>query len=177
MKGVVMLLKLVLGFVMFALPAAGCGSPKAEKAAQAPSNPEEPSRSVAMQADDAPPAAPPPAEAPPQAQPENPEPQAGIGDLLDQLERSAADLHAFIAKVTYDRRDELVGKTETRTGELIYQFNPETKQKKFAILFDSLLVGNRLREERKHFIFDGRWLAEIDAKEKQFIKREIVPPG
>ena len=170
-----MLLKLVLGLLL-AMPSAGCGSPKAEQVSQQASADQD-DAAIAVTVPAPVKDAQPPADAPPPAQPENPQAGDDLGGLLDELERSAADLHAFTARVTYDRRDELVGKTETRTGELIYQFNPESKQKKFAILFDSLLVGNRLREESKHFIFDGRWLAEIDAKEKQFIKREIVPPG
>ncbi|MHC4786473.1 MAG: LolA family protein, partial [Planctomycetota bacterium] len=35
----------------------------------------------------------------------------------------------------------------------------------------------RRREHRKHYIFDGSWLVEIDHEAKIFIKRQIVPPG
>jgi hypothetical protein len=171
MKGLPMaMLKLIPVMLMMMLTSAGCGSPQAELPPR--QTREAPADSVEQE------------KAAPQEDPAAPNASAGdqadaaeVGTLLDDLERGAADLTAFTARVTYDRRDELVGSTETRTGDLIYRLDPESRQKKFAILFDSLLVKNRLREESKHYIFDGRWLAEIDAKEKQFIKREIVPPG
>jgi hypothetical protein len=125
----------------------------------------------------------PPAPNDPQQPPQDPaasQPPAAanpVESLLDKLERSAADLNAFTAKVTYDKQDAVLGRPERRTGELIYRVDPDTKRKTFAILFDSVIIGQRKRNDLKHYIFDGRWLVEINPKEKQFIKREIVAPG
>lgn len=108
-----------------------------------------------------------------------PQPQipAELNALLDELEASAEDLHAFTAEVTYEKQDAILGRKELRAGKLIYRLDPHSREKAFAILFDSTIVNNRKRQDPKHYIFNGRWLAEIDAQNKQFIKREIVPPG
>jgi hypothetical protein len=95
----------------------------------------------------------------------------------EQLEKNAKDLNAFTAKVMYEKEDALLGRKELRTGDLIYRVDPQSKEKSFAIFFDATIVNNRKRQETRRYIFNGRWLAEIDDKEKQFIKREIVPPG
>ena len=121
-----------------------------------------------------------PPEQPPAAQP----PLAGggaaaidpdIDALLTRLEASAKDLTSFAATITYEKEEALLARTETRTGEIIYRI--ETGNKSFAVLFDNRIIKNRLENRLYHYVFDGRWLAEIDHENKQFIKREIVPPG
>jgi hypothetical protein len=71
--------------------------------------------------------------------------------------------------------DELLERTEIRTGEVIYQTKPGGS-KRFAILLERLIVRNRARAHRKHYVFDGSWLVEIDHESKIFIKRQVVPP-
>ncbi|MHC4709536.1 MAG: hypothetical protein ACYTA3_03705, partial [Planctomycetota bacterium] len=66
-------------------------------------------------------------------------------------------------------------RTEIRTGEVIYQVKPGGS-KRFAILLERLIVRNRARDHRKHYVFDGSWLVEIDHESKIFIKRQVVPP-
>ncbi len=105
--------------------------------------------------------------------------------LLDALEESHASLTGFTAKVRYDK-ESLVGR-ETRLGEVVFIADvhagstdtraSEHTSRRFAILFDTHIDGRHKRERLKHYIFDGRWLAEINHDDKQFIKREIVPPG
>jgi len=97
--------------------------------------------------------------------------------LLTELEGGAADLRAFTADIVYEVEDALLGEKVVRKGELIYRARPETKQKSFAILFDTVIENRRKREKLKHYIFSGRWLVEVDHDEKLFIKREVVPPG
>jgi hypothetical protein len=124
------------------------------------------------------PEAPAPVAPPPAAQPPlDPE----LDQLLTRLEAAARDFHAFSAKIAYEKRDALLDRRELRTGEILYRIEPDKKA--FAVLFDSLTIlpaggGAGRREQRpQHYIFDGRWLAEVNEKDKQFIKREIVPPG
>lgn len=95
--------------------------------------------------------------------------------LLTRLEASAKDLTSFSARITYEKEDALLGRPELRTGEIIYRIDGENKS--FAVLFDSRIINNRKESRLYHYIFDGRWLAEIDQEARQFIKREIVPPG
>lgn len=100
-----------------------------------------------------------------------------VNALLDKLEKNAADLQAFTAKIAYEKEDAVLGRNELRTGELIYRLDPKTGEKSFAALFDSTIINGTKRNSPMHYIFNGRWLAEIDQQKKQFIKREIVPPG
>jgi hypothetical protein len=96
--------------------------------------------------------------------------------LLDELERSASDLRDFQAEFIYFKHDAVLDHDQIRTGEVVFQARPGGT-KRFAILMERLIVGTRARDRRTHWIFDGRWLVEIDHEEKIFIKREIVPPG
>lgn len=98
-------------------------------------------------------------------------------ELLDRLETAAADLESFTAEIIYENWDDLLGRREIRQGKIIYQIDPDTDAKNFAILFESLTVNQRRQTRLRHFVFRDRWLAEIDHEAKQFIKRELVPPG
>lgn len=123
----------------------------------------------------------PPAAAP--AVPQAPSPRAAeaidpaLDALLTKLESSAKELTSFAAKIAYEKEDAILMRTETRTGEIIYRIDNDRHNKAFAVLFNSRIVGNRKENRLYHYIFDGRWLAEIDHENKQFIKREIVEPG
>jgi hypothetical protein len=101
---------------------------------------------------------------------------AEVDQLLTKLENAAAELRDFTAKVRYDKWDPVTSRWEIRAGELIYQLKPD-KSKRFAMLFDTLIVGDRRQERKAHFIFDAGWLVEVDHERKQFIKRQIVAPG
>jgi hypothetical protein len=104
-----------------------------------------------------------------------PTPPDPLEELLGRLERSAESLKGFKTDIRYIKVQELLGRKEIRQGELIYQLDGE--KKRFAIMFDQLQVGNRLETRPRHYVFDGRWIAEIDHESKQFIKREVVAPG
>ncbi len=99
------------------------------------------------------------------------------GEWLDRLEQQAGSLKAFTAKVLYQHFDDLLGRRETRTGNIIYKVDETTRNTSFAVLFERIVVGNRAENRAKHYIFADRWLVEIDHEAKQFIKREVVPPG
>ena len=71
-------------------------------------------------------------------------------DLLARLERSASDLRDFQAGVTYWKWDSVLERDEIRQGEVVYQVDPVTGTKRFAILLERLIVGNRARTLRKH---------------------------
>lgn len=125
----------------------------------------------------APPAVAPVAEPPRAESPESTSPaiDPAIDALLTRIESSAKDLASFAAKIAYEKEDAILLRTETRTGEIIYQI--EGDQKRFAVLFDRRIIPPRADARLYHYVFDGRWLAEIDHENKQFIKREIVAPG
>ncbi len=114
---------------------------------------------------------------PPATQPQPEAEPDPVEDLLDRLERSSADLRDFQAKIRYDIWDAVTEEKQIRSGELIYQVDPDDGAKRFAILFDTFIFGNRQEKEAKHYIFADGWLVEIDHERKQFIKRQIVAPG
>jgi hypothetical protein len=140
------------------------------------------SQSAAGPAAGDPPAAGPSTEPAAVPAPRNPPPQLVVdapnpaGLLLDRLERSHADLRDFQADVVYQKWDNVLKRPELRSGEVLFQVKPDGT-KRFAILLEKLIIRNRSREHRKHYVFDGSWLVEIDYKAKLFIKRQIVPPG
>jgi hypothetical protein len=104
-----------------------------------------------------------------------------IDETLQRLEAGAADLKAFTATIYYETYNDLLDRREIRTGEIIYRIQRSEDVARditsFAVLFDALTIGQRRSERLKHYVFHDRWLAEIDHETRQFIKRELVPPG
>jgi hypothetical protein len=96
--------------------------------------------------------------------------------ILTRQEREAADVRTFTADVRYEAWDDILARREIRSGHIIYDVDAAGRRS-FAVLFDRLIVGQRAQDRRKHYIFSGRWLVEVDHETKQFIKRELVPPG
>src|SRR6185295_11172852 len=87
-------------------------------------------------------------------------------DLLNALERADQNLVSLTAEVRYDRTFELQGDRQVRLGNLYFVNNrpapptaeaqPLAPDRKFAVSFKSLQVGEILREEPKVYIFDGQ---------------------
>src|SRR6185295_15400829 len=50
-------------------------------------------------------------------------------------------------------------------------------QRKFAVRFNKFMIGPTERDEDRSYIFDGQWLMEKDAKERSFLKKQVVGPG
>jgi hypothetical protein len=107
------------------------------------------------------------------ADPAAPAPTTALG-WLDRLEAAGKDLKTYQAKVIYDRRQELLGDRVIRMGDVHYMAGPPAR---FAIRFDKMVVGQELRDRPRHYIFDGSWLVEKHANQRQFIKRQVVAPG
>lgn len=92
---------------------------------------------------------------------------------LEKVE--AVQIESLTADVSYFRTDPILDRREIRTGRLLFQ--KVDKKREAAILFDTLIIGSRRETKQKHYIFSGRWMAEVDHDRKQFIKRELVAPG
>lgn len=110
-----------------------------------------------------------------QFEPPHPSP---VDAALESIERAGVGLHAMTATIAYRKDDALLGGGELRTGELVYDANPEGSPR-LAIAFEYRidLGSNERREERKQLVFDSGWIVERDEAAKQFIKRQIVRPG
>ena len=100
--------------------------------------------------------------------------ELSVEEILDNVE--GAEVVSLTATVSYTRIDSILERKEIRTGNLLFR-KAESKKREAAILFDTLIVGRRREEKAKHYIFSGRWMAEVDHANKQFIKRELVAPG
>lgn len=132
----------------------------------------------------APPASPQPAAQDPQALPPDASAplSSEIDSLLTKLEHAVDDLQAFTADVVLIKYDPVMDREERTRGKVIYHVQAPTDPqapalKRFAIQFDTLQEGPRQQAINQHFIFDGAWLVEINADQKQFFKRRIVAPG
>lgn len=102
-----------------------------------------------------------------------PQSELSVNTILENIE--AAKVSSLTANVVYIRTDPILDRREIRTGKLLYR-ESTSKKKEAAILFDTLTIGRRREEKVKHYIFSGRWMAEVDHDKKQFIKRELVAP-
>jgi hypothetical protein len=100
--------------------------------------------------------------------------ELSVEEILDNVE--AVDVSSLTATVSYTRTDPILERKEIRTGKLLFR-KVGTKKREAAILFDTLIIGRRREKNTKHYIFSGRWMAEVDHANKQFIKRELVAPG
>lgn len=110
------------------------------------------------------------------------DPIESADDLLLALETSDLEIKTFTAGIRYTRIFALAGDEQTRDGTIFYETvdrgDKETPaSRRFAVKFDSLRVGSRVETEPKEYIFDGEWLVEKLELQKQFIKRQVVPPG
>jgi len=94
--------------------------------------------------------------------------------LLDRLEQRGRTLKSYQARVTHTKEVGLTGDTQLRIGSIDYHAGPPAR---FRVLFTHLVVDDALRARPWQFIYDGQWLAEVKPDEKQFIRRQIVPPG
>ncbi len=103
-----------------------------------------------------------------------PTPECSVSEILDNIE--TAEVDTLTATVSYIKTDPVLDRNEIRTGRLLFR-KDSTEKREAAILFDTLIIGRRKEEKLKHYIFSGRWMAEVDHENKQFIKRELVAPG
>jgi hypothetical protein len=111
--------------------------------------------------------------------------------LLDALETADKLLRSLRAGVQYAKTfaDIEGGDKQIWRGELFFDVAPakekdnagdqkaEEPKRRFAVIFDKLLVGQVARDETKHLIFDGEWFVERNESAKQFSKRRVVRPG
>jgi hypothetical protein len=103
-------------------------------------------------------------------------------DLLVALETADQDIRTFTAGLRYTRTFALAGDEQIRDGALYFETVDRggpgvPASRRFAVRFKSLQVGSRVETEPKEYIFDGEWLVEKLEKSKDFIKRQVVPPG
>jgi len=106
----------------------------------------------------------------------------GIADadaLLARLETAREKIDTLRASLTYRRQFAIAGDTQIRVGDLYFD-NDTTDadgRTRFAVRFDTLVVGDRLERRDQLFVFDGEWLVEKESNDRRFAKRQVAPPG
>ena len=97
-----------------------------------------------------------------------------VHEWLDKIEAKSKETQSVSGKVKYTYNQTLQGDIQYRFGRMIYTAGPPAK---FAVQFDRRVVGRKLKEEERWYIFDGVWLVEKLVDKKQFFKWQVVPPN
>lgn len=104
-------------------------------------------------------------------------PVSTVDDLLSALASADANLTSFSAVVKYVKEDLLLDDVQERRGTLRYRVDQDSGLRQFSVMFTRLRLGNVWHDDRKDYVFDGRFLVERLHVEHQFFKREVVRPG
>ncbi len=101
--------------------------------------------------------------------------------LLDALETADREIESFQAEIVYDRQFMLQGDRHIRGGDLYFEVEPRRGEPRpvrtFAVHFEWLLLDGAKRNDRQAWIFDGEWLVEKRFADRQYVARQIAPPG
>lgn len=95
-----------------------------------------------------------------------------VDDMLLKAQVEGGRISTVSSSIAIERIEPLFSKREVRTGTVLYE-RSESAPPRFAVLFEQRLVGRRLEERRKHIVYDGRWLSEIDHEKKQVLRWEL----
>jgi len=95
-----------------------------------------------------------------------------IDEMLLKAQVDGGRISTVSSSLAIERIEPLFSKREVRTGTVLYERSASAPTR-FAVLLEQRLVGRRLEEKRKHIVFDGRWLSEIDHEKKQVLRWEL----
>lgn len=104
-------------------------------------------------------------------------PDPEVDALLDEVEAASAELVSLTARVIYTKTDELIGDTQQRAGNLTYLAPMEGSPTRFRVDFDALVLDGQPRRIDRRYVFDGVWLAEVNADDRQFTRYRLVEEG
>lgn len=111
---------------------------------------------------------------------------ANADELLTALETADAGMTTLTADIVYDKTFGTAGDRQARVGKLYFQSLPPDvavpepgmkRDRRFAIHFETLVVGQREEADPQIYIFDGTWLLEKRPNDKRFVRRQVVPAG
>lgn len=107
---------------------------------------------------------------------------ATADDLLTALESADAHLRTLEASIQLTSVLAVQADTQTRRGTLYLDAPPAADpalppRRRFAVNFTETVYGQRLKRTEHAYIFDGEWFVQKLPAEKQFIARQVVPPG
>lgn len=130
----------------------------------------------------------PPPSATPSAPAAAPAATAELDDLLARLETADRGLRTFTAQAQRIKTFAEIqgGGRHVWQGTLWFAADapvegaplPNARPlRRFAVVFNTEVVDNAVRERKQAFVFDGTWLLERDDQAKQFLRRRVVQQG
>lgn len=133
---------------------------------------------------------------PPHTQPKPPVPDAEVvepaqavpGDVaspdaetaeawLDRLEASAAQTRTLKARARLTSKGALFDDETVRFGDLIYAGRDGETPARFAVRFDRLKMDGLVDPIDQAYIFNGRWLLDLNGDDRVATRRELVAEG
>lgn len=97
---------------------------------------------------------------------------------LTFLEASAGELQTLVARVTMTKVIDLLDDETVRYGDLKYAAADGTHDAvRFAVRFTHLKIDDEVQKIDQAYIFDGRWLLDLDAQDRTATRRELVAEG
>lgn len=97
---------------------------------------------------------------------------------LTVLEASASETQSLAARVRMTTIAELLDEESQRFGTLQYAAaDDQHASMRFAVRFERVKIDDLVEEIDQTYIYDGRWLLDMDAKDKTATRRELVPEG
>lgn len=103
--------------------------------------------------------------------------------LLDALETADAGIDTLESPIVYRKFFAIQSDEQRRAGTLYFQTDRPAEQsrgidvRRFAVSFDELTVADRREKIDQQYTFDGEWVVEKTPADRQFTKRQVVPPG
>lgn len=110
-------------------------------------------------------------------------PFASADELLDALETADAGIDTLRSPIVYRKFFAIQSDEQRRSGTLYFQTErgdqPDAARatRRFAVSFDELSVSDRREKIDQQYAFDGEWVVEKTPSDRQFTKRQVVPPG
>ncbi len=106
-----------------------------------------------------------------------PEPPADVEpevvELLDRIEARMKQIETVQTRFRWDSVQVMVGDEQQFFGTLSYVAETPAR---FHAHVDVSFIDERRGEEDRQLIFDGSWMVDRNAKEKLFVKRQVVRP-
>jgi outer membrane lipoprotein-sorting protein len=96
-------------------------------------------------------------------------PNAPIDTILEALNER-------VAKLSDTTGDSALGNDKTRTGTIWFSRQSPT-QLRVHVLFDKLVVGHIIENEKIEYLLDGDWLTDRTYAAKNETKRQVLKPG
>ena len=99
--------------------------------------------------------------------------EPGVVELLDRIEARMKQIETVRTRFRWDSVQVMVGDEQQYFGTLSYVAKTPAR---FHAHVDVSFIDERRGEEDRQLIFDGSWMVDRNAKEKLFVKRQVVRP-